>query len=368
MSERLNTQDLVDLLIKRQGLERKEAEVFVKEFFALIEEGLEKDKIVKVKGLGTFKLINVESRESVDVNTGERIEIKGHTKVTFAPDVALRDIINKPFAHFETVVLNDRAEEDSKSDDAVKVEEESVVPPVIQHVDETAPEIVETLEEKQENLEPVIEETQEEALQVQEEVNEEIEAVQENEVDESAEEMPQENAGKKKETNNNVLVLVVVLVTLLCLGLLFFTYFSDIFSSNNKTKVTPQQPIQEVVIPADTISSVAKTDSVMENKAAVPKTPKAEKQTPKKVTTQSTNGRIPFSQIPVYPDSTSYEIVGTKFLHTVREGESLIRISYRYYGTKDLYPYLIMYNRSTVHDPDHIPYGTSIKVPELRKK
>lgn len=107
MNEKLNIQDLIDLLAEKHGMSRKNADSFVKEFFLLIEESLEKDKYVKIRGLGTFKLIDVESRESVNVNTGERFEIQGHTKVSFTPEPSLKDIINKPFAHFETVVLND---------------------------------------------------------------------------------------------------------------------------------------------------------------------------------------------------------------------------------------------------------------------
>ena len=107
MNERLTIQDLTDLLAAKHSMTKKDAEVFVKEFFLLIEQALENEKTVKIKGLGTFKLIDVDSRESVNVNTGERFQIKGHTKVSFSPDANLRDTINKPFAHFETVVLNE---------------------------------------------------------------------------------------------------------------------------------------------------------------------------------------------------------------------------------------------------------------------
>ena len=107
MNEKLNIQDLIDTLAERHGMSKKNADSFVKEFFQLIEESLEKDKYVKIRGLGTFKLIDVGSRESVNVNTGERFEIQGHTKVSFTPEPALKDIINRPFSHFETVVLND---------------------------------------------------------------------------------------------------------------------------------------------------------------------------------------------------------------------------------------------------------------------
>lgn len=107
MNEKLNIQNLIELLAEKHGMSKRNADSFVKEFFQLIEEALEKDKYVKIKGLGAFKLIDVESRESVNVNTGERFEIQGHTKVSFTPEPALKDVINKPFSHFETVVLND---------------------------------------------------------------------------------------------------------------------------------------------------------------------------------------------------------------------------------------------------------------------
>lgn len=98
-------QDLADGLVLRRGLPKKDADVFVRSVFEIIGEYLQTDKIVKVKGLGTFKLVTVDSRESVDVNTGERIVIKEYTKINFTPDPVLRDAVNKPFAQFETVVL-----------------------------------------------------------------------------------------------------------------------------------------------------------------------------------------------------------------------------------------------------------------------
>ena len=107
MNEKVNIQNLIELLVEKHCITPKEAEEFVKTFFAVIEEGLEQDKYVKIKGLGTFKLIGVESRGSIDVNTGERIEIQGHTKVSFTPDSALKELINRPFGHFETVILNE---------------------------------------------------------------------------------------------------------------------------------------------------------------------------------------------------------------------------------------------------------------------
>ena len=107
MNDKLTLQELIDLLAARHQMEPQDADAFVKEFWALIEEGLKSDNYVKIKGLGTFKLIDTEARESINVQTGERIEIQSHARVTFSPEASLRDLINRPFAHFETVVLND---------------------------------------------------------------------------------------------------------------------------------------------------------------------------------------------------------------------------------------------------------------------
>ena len=110
MNEKITLQDLINLFGEKQSMSTKDAELFVRSLFDLIEEALATEKYVKVKGFGTFKLTEVDSRESVNVNTGERIEIQGHTKISFTPDTTMKDLINKPFAHFEPVVLNDGVE------------------------------------------------------------------------------------------------------------------------------------------------------------------------------------------------------------------------------------------------------------------
>lgn len=107
MNEKINIQDLSSILVSQNTLTKEEADNFIREFFALIVSALDRDKYVKIKGLGVFKLIEVEARESMNINTKERFEIPGYTKVSFTPDASLRDTINKPFAHFETVILNE---------------------------------------------------------------------------------------------------------------------------------------------------------------------------------------------------------------------------------------------------------------------
>lgn len=91
MNEKLNMQDLIDLLTYKYNIPKKNVELFVKEFFDLVVYALENDKYLKIKGFGTFKLIDVDSRESINVNTGERFIIEGHSKISFTPDVSLKN-------------------------------------------------------------------------------------------------------------------------------------------------------------------------------------------------------------------------------------------------------------------------------------
>lgn len=104
------TKDIAKALAEKKGLSYEEAEGYVNSFFSLVDDSLIPEKIVKIKGFGTFKLIEVRDRESVDVNTGERMVIDGHSKISFTPDSTFKDLVNKPFSQFETVVMNDSAE------------------------------------------------------------------------------------------------------------------------------------------------------------------------------------------------------------------------------------------------------------------
>lgn len=126
---RLTIQDVAAVLQQKNGFDKQEANSFVATMFQIIQERLEADGIAKIKGLGTFKMIDVEARESVSVRTGERVVISGHAKVTFTPDATMKELVNRPFSQFETVVLNDGVEfSDMKEqvedvDDDVKAEQ-----------------------------------------------------------------------------------------------------------------------------------------------------------------------------------------------------------------------------------------------------
>ncbi|UKK47197.1 HU family DNA-binding protein [Prevotella sp. E9-3] len=109
---KLSIDGLAAVLVEKNGLQKQTAQNFVTSIFDVIKDGIEKDRLVKVKGLGTFKVIGVDARESVNVNTGERVLIDSHSKISFTADAMMKELVNKPFSGFETVVLNEGVEFD----------------------------------------------------------------------------------------------------------------------------------------------------------------------------------------------------------------------------------------------------------------
>ena len=154
MNDKITIQELVEFISGNQSTSKKEIEAFAKEFFKLIEDALQTERYVKIKGFGTFKLIEVDSRESINVNTGERFEIQGHNKITFTPDATLKEVVNKPFAHFESVVLNDGVffEEEPILDEETPVVEEEPI------IEEEAPIIEEPIIEEEPSPIPLLQE------------------------------------------------------------------------------------------------------------------------------------------------------------------------------------------------------------------
>ena len=170
--------DLASLLAEKHGISHKEAEMFVSLLFDIAKGALHAQKQVKIKGLGTFKLTSVSSRESIDVNTGQRILIEGRDKVSFTPDAAMKNLVNRPFAQFETVILKDDVDFtdiDKKYDE--KVEEEAL--PTEESVQETP-----VVEEAPIVEEPIQEET------IAEEVTQEETIVEEPVVEKPVQEEP----------------------------------------------------------------------------------------------------------------------------------------------------------------------------------
>ena len=470
MNERLTIQDLTDLLAAKHSMTKKDAEAFVKEFFLLIEQALENEKTVKIKGLGTFKLIDVDSRESVNVNTGERFQIKGHTKVSFSPDANLRDTINKPFAHFETVVLNENTIlEDTPIEDTEEEEagEEASAQTVLNEMGDNSETTAieenegtdnlseeEPIQEEQIASRPLVEESIEELAITEESaivqelteqtspkepeeiitetnIEEKVEQLEDEEVPEeevtideqqpaSIEEEKEKITAEKiieqellkanlqpvtpivppaeKETIKPVqpkqisqpvskktapvkekspvpyLIAVIVVVLLLCGGVILFIYYPDLSSSSsdkNALDMPPvtTQPVQPEAQLSDTIAHKDTTQIITPDVSKVATTTqpvaKKEEAIPVKAEPQTVTQQPATS---AYLDSASYKITGTKTKYTIKEGETLTRVSLRFYGTKAMWPYIVKHNPKVIKNPNNVPYGTTIEIPELTKE
>ena len=243
LMSKLNIYDLCSVLTSKNGLDDKESHRFIKAIFDVIQEGLDEDKIVKVKGLGTFKIIEVDDRESINVNTGERVLIEGHSKLTFTPDSVMKEIVNKPFSQFETVILNEGvdfpepvveepAAEDIIADEPAEGKEIIVEPQIDNKVAEQSVE-EEPVAEKTVAEEPVAEEPVAEEPVAEEPVAEEpvaedsvVEFTDDNDNVQSGEENPVEESVFETSNNNSILrwILSGVAVLLLILGAAYGGY------------------------------------------------------------------------------------------------------------------------------------------------
>ena len=214
-----NIKDLARFLVEKHGIKLADAELFISLMTEIINEGVHRERQVKIKGLGTFKLMSVSSRESIDVNTGERIVIEGRDKLSFAPDNAMKELVNQPFSQFETVVVNDgveledeykeQAEETAPAEEKKEIVEEKAVEEIelpheepvepIAIVSEMSAETMSVEEKKQEDkVQETISETNVSEVEQIETAQETIETASDN-VAKAEEETPESSPEKEDE-------------------------------------------------------------------------------------------------------------------------------------------------------------------------
>ena len=406
--------------------------------FELIEEALATEKYVKVKGLGTFKLTEVESRESVNVNTGERIEIQGHTKISFTPDSSMKDLINKPFAHFETVILNENTKlEDTETE--IEGEEEDTV-------DENAPKPKQTVAAKEvelietENTEDspnenpiasedivteaekdivvetavpqtvsplaetiegnkVTDKPQEEVMTIadaailaahkacEEKTSLEIIVPQEatpsektvtvtsnfekeQKIEETTE--AQEISGEKKNRVSRGIILVIILIVCITGGIYWYLQSDKTSDLQSPATIKNTQEQLEEDIPAipvnDSLMQGKDTANIWTNVAG--KETISQSQQTVSPSTGKSSGVATTANVAkeTLADTVEYDITGTKTNYTLREGESLVKLAVKFYGTKKLWPYIVKHNKNIIKDADRVPIGTTLRIPELTPK
>ena len=165
-----NMKDIARCLVDKHGLKVADAEHFIALMIDVINEGVQRERQVKIKGLGTFKLTSVSSRESVDVNTGERIVIEGRDKISFTPDNAMKELVNRPFSQFETVVVNEGVELEDEFDE--QLEESTPVEEKTESVEEKTVEKVDNRHEERVEAVAVVSELPAETVSVEEDIQE----------------------------------------------------------------------------------------------------------------------------------------------------------------------------------------------------
>jgi nucleoid DNA-binding protein len=340
MNERLSLQDLTDLLARKQEVTKKDAEAFLRELVAVISEKIENNEPVKIKDFGTFKLVKVNPRKSVNVNTGETIEIAAHYKLSFTPDKSLKEAINRPFAHFESVVLeegvtfdnveNETSEEEDSEDTTVEediTEYIAMEPEVAAIKDVTKPEP--GLMDSELVLNGIENEIEKEAAQHNVNKEDIVVVIQA--------ENPEKRGIRKRYIWLGFLIFLIIAG--FAIGGLYFQEVAQYLTkgphdAGGKAEITGKQDtgaenniaVIDTVQRADTVKIQARPDSI---KAVPANTPLA--------------------------------------TETIQPGHTLRNIALKHYGNKSFWVYIYEENRDKIKNPNNVPLGTELTIPAPSK-
>lgn len=325
-NKKVSLQELTDTIVAQSGATKRFTESFLRELVQVIQEYLEKDGVVKVKGLGTFKLIWNEPRKSVDVSTGNTIVLPGHYKVTFMPDNAVKEKINAPYAHLETVMGG--AE-------------------VISEVEESGELIVEKGE-----VNPLEVESSTDDVLLNRKIDEPLTIKREpSDVDTDS---PIESPSKKKWW-----VIMVVLMLLCLLGAAGY-YWKDVLLPQRNTPVAPQTKVPVVVVQIDTIDDVI-TDTIAADKWEQEKTTLEKDSTPVIEVPVDTVVELTLENY-TYQDALNAPVRDTV---TVIDGSRLTMVAYRAFGHKAFWVYVYDANRNVLTSPNAVEKGMKLVIPDL---
>ena len=412
---------LATILVKKNGISNDEALKFVTAIFDIVKEGLETDKLVKIKGFGTFKIIDVDPRESVNVNTGERVLINGHQKITFTPDSVMKEMVNRPFAQFETVVLNDGV-------DFSDIDKLSNINENIDKQEETQEELQEIIQEEEEQKEegkeevhditpqessnnddvvrnqttisPTKELAETSTKETAEETSEkQIEELAEKPIEETAEKLIEEPAEKqieepaedpiedfdKEENSHNftTILLSIASCLLLMAASAYIGYLYGIEEGRHQEKTSQ---ISKYSTYLDKQNEELRTKRLVEEAKATKEAEKTKndttKQTAKDNKTDTTTNNKPKENNKTKEDNNddnfskydtmdarvrtgAYVIVGIDKYIIVREGQTVGKIAKALLGP-GMSCYIEVLNGVTENEP--LKEGTKIKIPKLRHK
>lgn len=380
MNNRLSIQDLALILSEQTGKSTEEALRFLQEFIAVVSEGVYNDKLVKVKGLGTFKIIRVEERASVSVNSGERFVIPSHYKFTFTPDKELKELVNKPFSLFDTVELNEEVDfsdvdvsaETSGAEEAADDSSEEILPDGIPEQAIEAPQTPEPevkpepaveeeaapQEEAKAELEPEAETetTPEPEVEAEPEPKAEAETTPQEEVE--AEPKPAEPVSsvsgykeyrrkRRRSASRKLLFPIACLFVVIVLGIVYIVCLSGRTTVNKNWEppmVEVGNPTPEAgmnPVPADSTGVTPPDSASLAADSVVAEPPVVEENQPEET-----------------PKSDILALV------TIKAGDRLASFAKQYYGHKFFWVYIYQYNQDIISDPNNIPIGTELRIPD----
>lgn len=381
--------DLADRLAEQAGMSKRDAQQFLSAVVETIQEGVNNDKIVKIKGLGTFKVIDVEARESVNVNTGERVTIDSHQKLTFTPDSAMKDLVNKPFSQFETVVLNDGVDFDDVNTESVeelkdteKPEETEILEvSEISSVPEKS-EAPESSEKSESSVIPVVSEVSEASVVTEisdapasPEVSDEPEASEVPEVSSVSETPEISEAPELTETTEYKqsywwLWLLIAIVACVCsfAGGYILGRHMDRNSIYDDEESKSDTTLAVVVNCQDTLTiSAQKNDTLKaeEQEMSKQKTDSVKSDVLTKKTDEETPEWKKYENMDSRVRTGAYRIVGTDRVVKVKSGETLKRIANRILG-EGMECYVEVYNN--ISSGQTLKEGQEIMIPKLELK
>ena len=369
---KLTLNNIAKVLVEKNGLEPKEAMMFTTAMFDLIHDRLNEEGIVKVKGLGTFKMIRVEARESINVRTGERVLIDSHAKITFTPDAVMKELVNKPFSQFETVVLNDDVEfTDMKSEETTdetnnSEQSESLVDVVSEgETPEPAPEPAPVVAP-----EPVAEVAPEPTPVVAPEPTREVpeptvpSADEESEENTSAVQTCYEEDEEESHWHRNIGWAFLVLVLMAASAVGGYLYGVGQIPSQTAMADTVSAVKVNPVVTDTLVNDSLKADSVAVKTEAKHEDKAASEQQPQEKTSQNLHDK--YAEMDARVRTGAYKITGLDREVKVRAGDNLKRIARRELGSDDMVCYIEVFNK--MNASAELKEGQTIKIPALKLK
>lgn len=375
--DKFTVQQLADILIRKNRLSENEAQAFVCAIFDVIKEGLEADRQVKIKGFGTFKIIDVDPRESVNVNTGERVLIGGHQKITFTPDSVMKEMVNRPFSQFETVILNDgvdfsdveKEEPAPEAENIQKTEKENTmsekeVEPEPEEETISEPEVIITPEPEESEIPEPEESANPE--QVKEATHEPEKEEIDQEREEEATPEPEDELSYEEEPEHHYTAHIIGAIACLILiaAAAYGGYMFGVEEGRHQERLAQiaEQSKYLDKQKEEITAYKAKADTTAVNEKA------KKDSTAKKAETVQNTETADFSTYAMRDPRVrtgAYVIVGIDKVVTAREGQTISKIAQTHLGP-GMSCYVEVFNEMNGNDP--LKEGTKVKIPKLRHK